>query len=146
VWIHQYYKAPAQIGSHSNISKPDEEKKVITCENPSCKKSFAVPLKALNLQQTPAEPYFACPFCLTKIKTDRSAQPLQVLEEPQLLENQPKKVETEIKDDPVKKNEKSADCRHHPGYLSERSSKEQIPDECMVCKDIVECMLKKMRE
>jgi hypothetical protein len=42
--------------------------------------------------------------------------------------------------------EKPSDCQLHLGYLSERSSKEQIPDGCLVCKDIVECMLKKMRD
>jgi hypothetical protein len=36
-------------------------------------------------------------------------------------------------------------CAHHLGYLSEKSSKDQIPDECMMCKDIVTCMLKKMK-
>jgi hypothetical protein len=42
--------------------------------------------------------------------------------------------------------EKSSECRYHLGYLSERTQKEQIPDDCMMCKDIVECMLKKMKE
>jgi hypothetical protein len=42
--------------------------------------------------------------------------------------------------------EAPSDCLHYLGYLSERSSKEQIPVECMMCKDIVTCMLKKMKE
>jgi len=33
-------------------------------------------------------------------------------------------------------------CIHHLGYLSERSKKEKIPEECMVCENIVQCMLK----
>jgi len=28
--------------------------------------------------------------------------------------------------------------------LSERSRKEKIPDECMICEEIVQCMLKKV--
>jgi len=99
----------------------------------------------LNLQQTPPEPYFACPYCLTKIKANQPTEAVQVFEQ-QLQKTQPKSSQDETKKEQEKKDEKSADCRHHPGYLSERSSKEQIPDECMVCKDIVECMLKKMRE
>jgi hypothetical protein len=55
--------------------------------------------------------------------------------------DEPKEIEVEEKE-PA---EKSAGCNYHLGYLSERSSKEQIPDECMTCKDIVECMLKKMK-
>ena len=42
--------------------------------------------------------------------------------------------------------EKSVECNFHLGYLSERSSKEQIPNGCIMCKDIVPCMLKKMKE
>ena len=38
-----------------------------------------------------------------------------------------------------------ASCQYHLGYLSERSSKEQFPDDCLVCKNIVECMQKKTR-
>jgi hypothetical protein len=85
----------------------------------------------LNLQQNPTEPYSACPFCLTQ---------------EQIIQKAELKIDlVEAKEKPLKREKPSA-CHHHPGYLSERSSKEQIPDECMVCKDIVECMLKKMRE
>jgi hypothetical protein len=42
--------------------------------------------------------------------------------------------------------EKPVVCHFHLGYLSERAQKEQIPEECFVCKDIVDCMLRKMRE
>lgn len=71
---------------------------------------------------------------------------MQIFDEPKLLEVDPKSSQTESKKDTTNGTEKPAECRHHPGYLSERSSKEQISDECMICKDIVECMLKKMRE
>ena len=33
-------------------------------------------------------------------------------------------------------------CVYHLGYLSERSKKEKIPEECMICENIVQCMLK----
>ena len=36
-------------------------------------------------------------------------------------------------------------CSHHFGYLSERSSKEKIPEECMACGEIVNCMLKAVK-
>jgi hypothetical protein len=37
-------------------------------------------------------------------------------------------------------------CHYHLGYLSERKSKEQIPEECLTCKNMVDCMLRKMKE
>lgn len=37
---------------------------------------------------------------------------------------------------------KTLGCTHHFGYLSKRSTKEKIPEECIVCGSIVKCMLK----
>jgi len=37
---------------------------------------------------------------------------------------------------------KKPGCEHHFGYLSQRASKEKIPEECMTCEKIVQCMLK----
>jgi hypothetical protein len=105
-----------------------------------------VPLKTLNLQENPAEPYFACPYCLTKVKPIEEPKKTQVkAEENNLEKEQPKIIQVETKQK-IKESDKPDGCHHHPGYLSERSSKEQIPDECLVCTKIVECMLRKMRE
>jgi hypothetical protein len=119
------------------------KKKAFTCQNTSCKKDFTAPLKTLNLRENPSEPYFACPYCLTKIKVVEE-EPLKS-EEPMVekLLHKAGQIETKEKG---KNDDKSSSCHYHPGYLSERSSKEQIPDECLVCKDIVDCMLKKMHE
>ncbi|MGB9842356.1 MAG: hypothetical protein ACPLKZ_06495 [Candidatus Bathyarchaeales archaeon] len=54
-------------------------------------------------------------------------------------------VEETVAEEHVETREKSAGCSYYLGYLSERSSKDKIPDECMMCKDIVECMLKKAK-
>ncbi|MEM2971570.1 MAG: hypothetical protein QW270_04010 [Candidatus Bathyarchaeia archaeon] len=32
-------------------------------------------------------------------------------------------------------------CTHFFGYLSKRSAKDKIPEECLTCGKIVECML-----
>ncbi|MGZ4850388.1 MAG: hypothetical protein ACXV2C_03300 [Candidatus Bathyarchaeia archaeon] len=107
-------------------------KRTFTCSNPSCKKTFNVPLKTLNLNQDSAEPFDACPYCLTRIEGN----------------NEPEKTiakSTLHKEKPAQKKEKPIDCHYHFGYLSEREQKEQIPDDCIVCKDILDCMLKKIR-
>jgi hypothetical protein len=107
------------------------------------KKPLLHPLK-LNLQENPSETYPSCPYCLTKFKTTEDPPRTdEKTQEASFQVEQPKIVKKETKN---KKNEKSSVCSHHSGYLSERSSKEQIPDDCLVCKEIVECMLKKMRE
>ncbi len=114
---------------------------MFTCPNPSCKKVFSAPLKTINLQQDSTDPYDACPYCLTRMTED----PIKIedrhekspVEQAPLAEN---KGATNAKD-----NDKPPACHKHLGYLSERAQKEQIPDDCLVCKDIVECMLRKMR-
>lgn len=117
-----------------------EEKKAFTCQNVSCKRTFNTPLKTLNLQLSPTESYSSCPFCLAEIK---------IPEKP--IENQLENMQSEVnqsasKEKIDKNNDTLAKCHFHPGYLSERKSKDNIPDDCLLCKDIIECMLRKMRE
>jgi hypothetical protein len=105
----------------------------------------------LNLQQDNEEPYDACPYCLTEIVVEE--EPVEVYNEPETLETveqeEPEEAEVEEPvhvEEPVETPEAPSECRHYLGYLSEKSSSEQIPDDCMMCKDIVTCMLKKMKE
>jgi hypothetical protein len=43
------------------------------------------------------------------------------------------------------KKEKPQACPYHMGYLSERNDKQKIPDDCIVCRALLDCMLQKMR-
>ena len=107
----------------------------------------------MNLQQDSEEPYEACPYCLTEIVPDEEPsvtydepEPFEPEETEELEEADAEIEEPEPLEEHVETPEAASECRHHIGYLSERSSKEQIPDECILCKDIVSCMLKKMKE
>jgi hypothetical protein len=124
----------------SNVIADMGEKKMVTCQNASCKKSFNAPLKTLNLQRSPREIYNACPFCLTELKI------LEKRVESQLENLKSEANLRETKEKSNRNNDNPTKCHFHPGYLSERTSKDNIPDECLVCKDILECMLRKMRE
>jgi hypothetical protein len=117
-----------------------------TCSNPSCRKVFANPIKAKNLASKETEPYYACPYCLTEIV---------VLEETASIEEKEQKPEAEeielkepsmhsASEKPTEPQSKPQNCAHFFGYLSQRTSKEKIPEECMVCENIVQCMLKKV--
>jgi hypothetical protein len=104
----------------------------------SCRKVFAKPLNTINFRQQPSEPYAACPYCLTKITETKITSSYK-----------PEKTHTEIistKEKTENKNqEKPSACQYHLGYLSERERNPEIPEICIVCKDIVECMLRRMR-
>jgi len=115
-----------------------------TCQNPSCKKNFNAPLKTINLQQTPPDPYFSCPHCLTEAEPIEELQRIVAdAEEDSLEESQQETSQIEPEEKP-KINDTAAVCHYHRGYLSERTGKEGIPDDCLVCGEILDCMLKKM--
>jgi hypothetical protein len=134
----------------SQIEEKTKKGSMFTCPNASCGKVFSKPLKALNLQQDPDGPFDACPYCLTEINVEDT--PAVAPDEPETFEAEETEAEIEVEETapPAEKHvdipEAPSECQHHIGYLSEKSSKEQIPDECMMCKDIVKCMLKKMKE
>jgi hypothetical protein len=106
---------------------------MFTCPNPSCGRVFATPLKTLNLQDSSA-PYPACPYCLTKIA------------DPQVENSKHSSQEGgHSKEKGSKGKEKPQSCPYHLGFLSEREDKQQIPDECIVCRVLVDCMLQKIK-
>ena len=74
----------------------------------------------MNLQLGPDALYDACPYCLTKISSNDRAAVVPI--------------------------EESRSCQHHLGYLRDRDKKTDVPDECMICKDIVDCMLGSLKK
>jgi hypothetical protein len=119
------------VSSISESAEPAVRNQGYVCSNASCRKVFAKPLKATNLQQENAEPYDACPFCLTEISSEEES-------------SQQATAKTGLQDTNARPlADGSSQCKNHFGYLSQQGSKKQIPDECMVCKDVVQCMLKK---
>lgn len=110
-----------------------------TCSNSSCGLVFSEPIRVKNLCAD-SEVYDACPRCFTAIdETDsapvieaRASSTVDVSEEKAVHEVEDKSTE------PVT----NAKCTHRFGYLSERPKSEKMPDECMMCENIVKCMLK----
>ena len=111
-----------------------EGKEMFTCPNPSCGKVFAKPINTMNLRDS-AGPYQACPFCLTKIK----------ISQPEIIKPETSEENRFSKDKKDKSKEKPQACNYHLGYLSERQDKQKIPDDCMVCQRLLDCMLQRMR-
>jgi hypothetical protein len=111
-----------------------------TCPNPSCGLIFSKPLKVKNLSLTNSESYNACPYCFSAV----------IMEEGPVVGGKPTTqvddsrvegtvcVHEEIRTEPPT----ATQCAYHFGYLSERRKSEKIPEECIVCENIVKCMLK----
>jgi hypothetical protein len=110
------------------------EEIILTCPNKACGKVFTMPLTTLDLQQSSKEPYDACPYCLTEITITETES-----------KNPTEKTVTEIaplEGKPSQSQEKISDCSHYFGYMSEEENKKQMPEECMLCSQIMVCMVK----
>jgi len=106
------------------------------CSNGKCGKSFNHPLQLTILSSNPVETYPACPYCMSKIE---------------IKEDKPKPVKHVFKSleiDAMQQNEKKIEvadvgevkCSHSFGYLKTRPKGSPIPDECLVCQKMIQCI------
>lgn len=114
-----------------------EEETILVCPNKTCGKVFAKPLKTLKIHQVLKENFNACPYCLTEITITEIKR-----EKPPENEDIEATL-TPSKEEVSEEEEKTSECKHQLGYLSEKEHKQQIPEECMVCRELIECMHKK---
>jgi len=112
-----------------------------TCSNPECGRVFANPIIVQDLTSKTESSYSACPYCLTEIVIETNSE---VKEEKQTLKKKRAKAQPPKLKPAEKSSVKDNKCPYHFGYLSQRSRKEEIPEECMTCEKIVQCMLKKV--
>ena len=128
---------------------------VIICPNPKCQRKIEEPILLNNLSTTPAEHYYACPHCLTKledvIEGSAPGPPIRPSLEKVLdaISTQPQKEKGEKKKKegppvkPAQKKEKGPSrCPHRFGYLASRPKEATIPQECLICPKLMDCMLK----
>jgi len=105
------------------------------CPNESCRRVFSRPLKTVLLGSLTG-PFDACPYCLTKVgdgvSIDSPISEVEVLAESRAPE--------------AEKSQSPPGCKRHFGYIGQKGAKDPIPDECLTCKEIVQCMLKKSKD
>ncbi len=82
-----------------------------------------------------SQTYYACPRCLTKV-SEIHKRPENKPEE----EQKPISPEHLTKETP-EKSEESGDCQHFFGYLKKRGKDESIPEDCLTCDKMIECMV-----
>lgn len=100
------------------------------CMCNECGSSFQKPLLASLGSQGSSQEYYACPRCLTKVGEIETKQKRENEETPsaKLLG----KVGTAV--------DESVKCEHFMGYLKKRPKDTPIPDECLTCTKMVECL------
>lgn len=114
------------------------------CIYERCGKSFTAPVRLTDLSHKPrSETYYACPYCFSKMDESEPDVPHEL--------RSVKSASYEMAaDDGLKKNAKGKEnekenavtsCPHHVGYLKKRSRDEAVPDSCLTCPKILQCMV-----
>jgi len=102
----------------------------------ACGEQFVAPLLAMVFSESATEEYYACPKCLSKVAGLRK--------EPEVAEINNVKdnfLECATAEVPVKqKVEGPGGCTHHLGYLKNRLKNTPIPEECLTCIKMIDCM------
>jgi len=100
----------------------------ITCDR--CGEKFETPILATVSFNGHSKKYYGCPRCLTDVKKeDRKHNSIK---------------ENLVADRKVKKsaaNHETVTCKYEFGYLKSRPKDQPIPDECLTCNRMVECLL-----
>jgi DNA-directed RNA polymerase subunit RPC12/RpoP len=98
----------------------------------TCGEKFETPLLAMVSSGYLVEEYYACPKCLSKVGDIERNKTVEVDEANEDEES----LETEAED----KIEETVACAHHLGYLKWRPKNTPIPEECLTCSKMIECM------
>ena len=122
----------------SKDTDEDANESSFYCPNEKCGHVFRQPLVALQIQEDGETEFYACPRCLSEITVEDSMSP-----DTDKLEDDRKE---DSENEQVLPPKASSGCLHHYGYLGERDSNAVIPEECMICKDLMDCLLKKAKK
>lgn len=122
----QRYTSPMRL-EEEDFSLEDKHDD-FTCGE--CGKEFQKPILATNSSNGLIQKYYACPRCLTHVHVESRRQEGE--RETSVSMENPRK--------PVAKLEDAAECRHSLGYLNKRPKDTAIPDECLTCRRMVECL------
>jgi len=98
-----------------------------------CDETFSQPLIATISSGGNSRTYYACPRCLSKVSEAKK---------PQSTKNTEYAVTEKQSFKPAGKNEEYVNCKHFFGYLKGRKKDAAIPDECLTCEKMVECLIR----
>jgi DNA-directed RNA polymerase subunit RPC12/RpoP len=116
-----------EIDSHL----PSETHESARCN--TCGEEFEAPLSAVVSSGYLLEEYYACPRCLSKVGVVERNKTVEV-DETEEEDKKFQEIEVETK------MEEAVTCAHYLGYLKRRPKNTPIPEECLTCTKMIECM------
>jgi hypothetical protein len=104
-----------------------------------CNVVFQKPILATVSAHGSVNRYYACPRCLSKIREVKKHEDEEDEDEE---EDGKVSIGMEKVKFAVAKHGDSVDCKHFLGYLKKRSKEAPIPDDCLTCDKMIECMMR----
>jgi hypothetical protein len=98
------------------------------CEG--CGKTFQKPILATVLTSGQTKKHYACPRCMTQVQDFKPAEKRE--EKPTASTMEATKLTIEA--------ENTESCTHFFGYLKKREKQIPMPEECLTCVKMVECL------
>lgn len=94
-----------------------------------CGRTVSVPVRLTDLSRRPfEETYYACPFCFSRLDVENVEEHLEH------SHGHEKRVGGKVA-------VAVSNCSHDFGYLRSRPKDSAIPDECLTCPRILQCMV-----
>lgn len=85
--------------------------------------------------------YEACPFCFRKVDKEETLKEFKEIAPLKPLSLESKKSAPHEEDQKETESSDVAGCPHHLGYLKKRPKNAPIPDSCLTCRQMVQCVL-----
>jgi len=98
-----------------------------------CNGTFQKPILATVSSRGCVKTYYACPRCLSKVDDVKQHKDEEDKETSISIEK--------VKKVTVAKHEDNVKCKHFFGYLKKRSKDVSIPDDCLTCDKMIECLM-----
>lgn len=111
----------------STLVRPYEERGNLVCVE--CGENFLRPVLASIFLGDSLTTYYACPRCLAKVEEGDPPK----REEKEGVTGEGKNAECNVPE--------ITECEHFLGYLKKRPKNTPIPDGCLTCDKMIECLL-----
>jgi len=111
-----------------------------------CGRVVSVPVRLTDLSHRPLEEtYYACPFCFSRLDVEDVVEHLELSHAHKVVASA---SSVDVGGSKGRQGGKSVatavaiNCSHEFGYLRSRPKDSAIPDECLTCPKILQCMVK----
>ena len=115
----------------------EKESNNYSCE--ACGRMFEDPIRLTNLSATPMQTYSACPFCFSKLNENTVLE--EELGDLKMSTSKDSSVVLGKKQKKIESPEQLTGCPHYFGYLKKRPKNTPIPDTCLTCQKMIQCLL-----